>query len=103
MLSAHKIKFTEIYDTASLMEPLTSILGPIGLTPTCNDILKGNYKFPPCIHPDIVKLFSHMSMPKVIRDESPLKSDMPPSYYKYYWKPSRKRTSSSFLGIHNGH
>jgi hypothetical protein len=103
MLSAHKIKFTERYDTASLMEPLTSILGPIGLTPTCNDILKGDHKFPPCIHPDIIEFFSHMSMPKVIRDEAPVKSDMPSSYYKYYWKPSRERTSSSFSGIHNGH
>ena len=94
MLSAHKIKFIEIYDTASLMEPLTSILGPTGLTPTFNDILKGNYKCPPCIHPDIVELFSHMSMPKVIRDEAPVKYDMPSSYYKYYCKPSRERTSS---------
>jgi hypothetical protein len=89
MLQAHKTKFTENYDTHSLLEPLASILGPDGLTQSSELILTGQYKFPPCIHPDVFEFFSHIKMPNTIRSKQPVTSNMPPNYYKYYWKPSR--------------
>ena len=89
MLQAHKKKFTENYDTHSLLEPLASILEPDGLTQSSALILTGQYKLPPCIHPDVLEFFSHIKIPDTIHTKPPVTSNLPPDYYKYYWKPSR--------------
>ena len=83
MLKAHKIKFAENYDTNSFLEPLASILGPDGLTKSSDLILTGQYKFPPCIRPDVLECFSRIKMPETIRTKLLVTSNMPPDFYKH--------------------
>ena len=54
MMENFKEKYLEVYDTNTTMEPLLSILGTDGLTEAAEEILKGTFKFPPVVHPDII-------------------------------------------------
>ena len=49
-----KSKFTEVYDTPIPHSPFTNIIGQDSLTKEAEEILRGDYIFPPVIHPDII-------------------------------------------------
>ena len=103
MLRVNKSKYMEIHDTPPLLEPLKSILGPAGLSSECDLILKGTFRLPPCVHPDIIEFVSYLKMDDKIKQAGPIKQDMDTKFFQKYWKPSREKVQSSFSGIHNGH
>ena len=57
MMKNFKEKFLEVYDTNTTMEPLLCILGTDSLTAAAEDILRGEFVFPPVVHPDIIEFF----------------------------------------------
>ena len=73
MMKVNKQKYTEIYDTLPLIEPLKSILGPYGLTQNCDLILQVTYKPPPVLHPDIIEFIDHLKMDDCISDNPPIR------------------------------
>ena len=71
VMKDHVSKYTECYDTPSLIEPLRSILGPFGLTAACDLILHGKCVLPPVVHRDIVEFFTHLKMDENISYDPP--------------------------------
>ena len=49
-----KSKFTEAYNTPIPHQPFVNTIDQDGLTKEAEEILQGNYVFPPVIHPDIL-------------------------------------------------
>ena len=47
MMVNFKQKFLEVYNTNTTMEPLSSWLGMDGMTKTTEEILQGDFTFPP--------------------------------------------------------
>ena len=98
-----KAKFTEVYDTPIPHQPFTRIIGQDGLTKEAEEILRGNYMFPPVIHPDIVEFFHHIKMTDEILRNEFVRTDTTPEEYVNFWKQGREKISSSMSGMHNGH
>ena len=84
VMKDHVAKYTEFCDTPSLLKPLRSIIGPFGLTMTCELILQGKSKLPPVIHPDIVEFFEHLEINEDIKCEPPTSAYNPVEDYKAY-------------------
>ena len=90
VMKDHVTKYMECYDTPSLIEPLSSILGPFGLTAACDLILQGKCVLPPVVHPDIVEFFDHLKIDKKLLYEPPVNAyNSRTEDYIAYWKEFR--------------
>ena len=103
MMRNFKEKYLEVYDTNTTMEPLLSILGKDGLTEAAKEILKGTFKFPPVVHPDIIEFFQHMKISDEVMNAPPVKTTTRLDDFCSFWKAGREKIASSMSTIHNGH
>ena len=103
MMTNFKQKFLEVYDTNTTMEPLSTWLGTDGMTKTAEEILQGNFTFPPVIHPDIIEFFDHMKISKAVMEAPPVKTTTFLEDFCSFWKAGQEKISSSMSTIHNRH
>ena len=81
------------------MEPLLSILGTDGLTAAAEDILRGEFVFPPIVHPDIIEFFSHVKISDKVMKSPPIKTTTMLEDFCKFWKAGREKIASSMSTI----
>ena len=86
-----KSKFTEVYNTPLPHQPFIGIIGQDGLTKEAEEILRGDYVFPPVIHPDIINFFEHLKMTDAILRNEFVRTDTTPKDYTNLWKQGREK------------
>ena len=101
ILDEHARRFTQASDTPFLLEPLYSLIGPLGVSEACDQILQGTFAPPPGTDPYSARLIQALRS----CDSVPSNTRWSVSFDEYcqFGKRRRETTSSSISGVHFGH
>ena len=103
VMTDHKIKFQQVWDTPFMLQPLYDMLGPLGLNPAAEEILHGTFKIPEDLDEDTKTVIKHMKMDESILQNGAIRNGCTTKEFQQFWKKPREKISSSLSGLHNGH
>lgn len=102
-MADHKAKFTQVWDTPFMQEPLHNLIGPLGLNQTADEILQGTFNPPDTIDDETRNVIQHMRINDRVILQGPLRNGCTTREFQRFWKKRREKISSPMSGIHNGH
>ena len=62
-LAENERQFRQASDTPFMQPPLVGLVGPLGMGPAADSILRGDFDAPPGIDPYALKLIQHLKRP----------------------------------------
>ena len=94
-------KYKQTKNTPCMQEPLRSVLGFCGDSPTGRAILEGTYRVPADILQYTAELFTQLKRAELITE--PPKAIIFSENFKKGWGKIKEQTSAGISGIHFGH
>ena len=87
-----------------MQPPLLGLVGPLGMGPAADSILRGDFDAPPGIDPYALKLIQHLKRPdNVTKASTQVDISLSITNHINGWKRAKERTSSGRSGVHFGH
>ena len=94
-------KYSQTNDTPMMQEEMVDLVGYVGTSPACADILNGTF-IPPSSAPQFTKEYLH-HLKKAPNIQSPPSAMLTTEEFSQGWSKMKERTSSGLSGIHFGH
>ena len=103
-LAENERQFRQASDTPFMQPPLLGLVGPLGMGPAADSILRGDFDAPPGIDPYALKLIQHLKRPdNVTKASTQVDISLLITNHINGWKRAKERTSSGRSGVHFGH
>ena len=102
-LEENERRFHQASDTPFMVPPLSTIVGHLGIGPTADCILRGEFEPPPGTDPYAAKLLLHLRMDETVSSARPMSTIITTEEHCDGWRRVKERTSSGPCGPHFGH
>jgi hypothetical protein len=101
-MQENKKKFQQTSETPCMQEPLRSLLGAVGDTQSCQEIMEGTFVPPPQTPAYTIELFNQLQYTNN-NVSAPPSASIGTSAFQEGWKKMKEATSAGISGLHFGH
>jgi hypothetical protein len=102
-LRENESRFRQAASTPFLQPPLSEALGPLGIGPTCDAVLRGSFVPPAETDPYAAVFIRHLRMNAAVLRHPPISTIIETETHVAGWRKAKERTSSGPSGLHFGH